>query len=146
MKKRIVRFEDLECWKAYREVRIYVMKIIKKFPPEEKYALVDGMRRSSRSTTENIAEGFGRYHYGENIQFCRISRGSLHELIDQFISAFDDNYINEDEYKNGRQLIETALAILNGFINYLQKAKSGKYNEPKNSINEDLIEYENQST
>ena len=99
MKKKIESFEDLECWKACRKVRKYVIEIIKKFPPEEKYALTDGMRRYSRSTTENIAEGFGRYHYGENIQFCRISRGSLHEFNDQFISALDDSYITEEEYK-----------------------------------------------
>ncbi len=117
-------FEDLKCWKACREVRQFVMKIIKKFPPEERYALTDGMRRSSRSTTENIAEGYGRYHYGENIQFCRISRGSLYELIDQFISAFDDNYITKMEYDKGRELINKAITILNGYINYLNKAKS----------------------
>ena len=119
------------------------MLLIKKFPQEEKYALVDGMRRSSRSTTENIAEGFGRFHYGENIQFCRISRGSLVELEDQFIAALDDHYITEEEYKNGRQLIKTALALLNGFINYLQKAKSGKYQKESNSLHEDYIEYGN---
>ena len=62
MKKKIVSFEDLDCWKACREIRKYVMILIKKFPKEEKYALTDGMRRSSRSTTENIAEGYGRYH------------------------------------------------------------------------------------
>ena len=143
MKKKIESFEDLECWKSCREIRKYVMILIKKFPKEEKYALTDGMRRSSRSTTENIAEGFGRYHYGENIQFCRISRGSLIELEDQFISAMDDNYITEQEYNTGRQLIKTALALLNGFINYLQKAKSGKYQKQSNSIHEDHIEYGN---
>jgi len=141
MKKKIESFEDLECWKACRGVRKFVSKIIKKFPAEEKYALTDGMRRASPSTTENIAEGFGRYHYGENIQFCRISRGSLHELNDQFISALDDNYITEEEYKTGRQLIKTALALLNGYINYLQKAKTGKYQQKLNSVHEDYIEY-----
>jgi four helix bundle protein len=134
-------FEDLECWKASREVRRYVMEVIKKFPSEEKYALIDGMRRSSRSITENIAEGFGRYHYGENIQFCRISRGSLHELIDQFISALDDNYINSDEYDKGREMINKAITILNGYINYLDKAKSSYKNKSSNNLNEDQIPY-----
>jgi four helix bundle protein len=124
MENKIKSFEELKCWKACREVGKYVMKIIKKFPPEEKYALTDGMRRSSRSTTENIAEGYGRYHYSENIQFCRISRGSLYELIDQFIAAYDDKYISDMEYKDGRKLINIAIPLLNGYINYLIKAKS----------------------
>ncbi len=141
MKKKIVSFEDLECWKACREVRKFVMEIIKKFPPEEKYALTDGMRRSSRSTTENIAEGYGRFHYGENIQFCRISRGSLYELIDQFISALDDNYITKIEYDDGRKLIDKAIPILNGYINYLRKAKTTYKTKNSGTLNEDEIPY-----
>jgi four helix bundle protein len=39
---------------------------------EEKYALTSQLRRSSRSISDNIAEGYGRFHYQENIQFCRI--------------------------------------------------------------------------
>jgi four helix bundle protein len=95
-------FEDLDCWKACRESRQYISTIIKKFPPNEKFALMDGMRRASRSITENIAEGYGRFHFQENIQFCRISRGSLFALMDQMITASDENYVSGDEYKTGR--------------------------------------------
>jgi len=121
---KIKSFEDLECWKACREVRNYVSVTIKNFPPEEKYALTDGMRRASRSTTENIAEGYGRYHYQENIQFCRISRGSIFELMDQFITAKDESYITDEEYKKGRLLLEKGKGLLNGYINYLERAKA----------------------
>ncbi len=99
------------------------MQLIKKFPKEEKFGLSDDMKRAARSTTHNIAEGFGRFHYQENIQFCRQSRGSLHELIDQLITAKDDGYIHHDEYTEGGELISKALALLNGYINYLSKQK-----------------------
>ena len=120
---KLLSFEELDCWKACRIWRNEVRIIIKKFPDEEKYALTDNMRRASRSTIENIAEGFGRFHYQENIQFCRISRGSLSELIDQYITAKDESYINEKEYKKGRELLSKAIGLLNGYINYLDKAK-----------------------
>lgn len=42
-------FEDLECWQAATEVRRFVMQIVKKFSPEEKYSLTDDRRRASRS-------------------------------------------------------------------------------------------------
>lgn len=116
-------FEELDCWKACREVRLFIMQLIKKFPKEEKFALFDDMKRAARSTTHNIAEGFGRFHYQENIQFCRHSRGSLHELIDQLITAKDDRYIQDDEYEEGKKLISKALALLNGYINYLSRQK-----------------------
>lgn len=126
MGESINSFEDLNCWKACREVRIYVYSVIKEFPPEEKYSLTDGMRRAARSITENIAEGYGRFHYQENIQFCRISRGSIFELMDQFITALDQEYISKNNYNSGRELLEKAKNILNGYIRYLQKAKEDR--------------------
>lgn len=137
--KKITSFEDLECWKACRKVRIFIMDLVKKFPEEEKYSLTDGMKRASRSATENIAEGFGRYHFQENIQFCRHSRGSLHELIDQLITALDENYINQKEFNSGKDLISNAMGLLNGYINYLIKAKA-KYKSNTYTA-EDLTAY-----
>ena len=121
-------FEELDCWKACREVRRFIYKLVKKFPREELYGLVQDMRRAARSTTHNIAEGFGRFYYQENIQFCRHSRGSLHELIDQLITSLDEGCIAPEEYEKGRSLIAKALALLlNGYINYLSsKTSSGR--------------------
>lgn len=117
-------FEDLECWKAARELRIFVSQnIIPKFPIDEKYALTNQLRRSSRSVSDNIAEGYGRYHYQENIQFCRIARGSLTESLNQAITANDENYIEEDLLQQFRDRFERTKAILNGYINYLAKTK-----------------------
>jgi four helix bundle protein len=116
-------FEDLDCWKACTEVRRFITKLVKKYPKEEKYTLVDDMKRAARSTTHNVAEGFGRFHFQENIQFCRISRGSLYELIDQLITSNDDGYITSEEYEKGRALISKALALLNGYIKYLSRQK-----------------------
>lgn len=75
------------------------------------------MLRAARSTTHNIAEGFGRYHYQENIQFCRQSRGSLFELKDQLICSLDEGFITEEDKDKGTVLIDKALTLLNGYIN-----------------------------
>lgn len=64
-------FETLEVWIKSRELRNNISKLSKSFPAEEKYKLIDQMIRASRSVTTNIAEGYGRYHYQENIQYCR---------------------------------------------------------------------------
>jgi len=98
---------------------------VKTYPKEERFGLVDDMKRAARSTTHNIAEGFGRYHFQENIQFCRISRGSLCELIDQLITSRDEGLITDSDYEKGRELIDRALALLNGYINYLSRQKDG---------------------
>lgn len=97
--------------------------IVKKFPASEKFDIVSNMKRASRSPTRNIAEVYGRYHFQENIQFCRQGRGSLFELIDDLITAKDEGYILEEEYVEARTKIDTALRLLNGYINYLERAK-----------------------
>lgn len=94
-----------------------------KFLHEEKYSLTNDMTRTAGSVTHNIAEGFGRFHFQENIQFCRQSHGSLQELLDQLITARDEKYIPDEEYSEGKQHIDKAMALLNGYINYLLKAK-----------------------
>lgn len=123
MKESLRTFEGLECWKTCMDVRRFVMRITRKFPAAEKFALTNDMTRAARSSTHNIAEGFGRFHYQENMQFCRQSRGSLDELIDQLIVAHDEQYLSTEEYEKGRKLVQKALALLNGYINYLGRAK-----------------------
>lgn len=59
-------------------------RLLKQLPPEEKYALTSQMRRAAISATNNIVEGHGRWHYQENVQYCRDSRGFADELIDDF--------------------------------------------------------------
>lgn len=61
--------ENLECWKSARILRNTISNLVKRFPVDEKYRLTDQMYRASRSVTNNIAEGYGRFYYQENIQF-----------------------------------------------------------------------------
>jgi four helix bundle protein len=70
-------FTDLNVWKEARSFQLFIFNLSKSFPPEEKYKLSDQIIRSSRSIAANIAEGHGRFHFQEQIQFCRQARGSL---------------------------------------------------------------------
>ena len=80
-------FESLEAWKCDREFRRNVSTVAKKFPGSEQCRLTDQITRSSRSISANISEGYGRYHYKETKQGCRIARGSLMETLDHLIVA-----------------------------------------------------------
>ncbi len=117
-------FETLEVWIKSRDLRNKISILSKSFPSEEKYKLVDQMIRASRSVTANIAEGYGRYHYQENIQYCRQARGSLYELIDHVYVALDENYIEEEIYNKLKLEILEIIRLLNGYIKYLSKRKS----------------------
>lgn len=118
-------FMDLDCWKVARELRRKISTLANSFPSEEKYGLTSQIKRASRSETANIAEGYGRFHHQENIQFCRMSRGSLTETLDHLTVALDENYISVSEFDSFKDDLERCLKILNGYINYLRKLKSG---------------------
>jgi len=75
--------------------------------------------RAGRSTTRNIAEGFGRHHHKENIQYCRISRGSLHEILDDFNIIVDEGFCQESDLVEGKQYLYQALKSVNGYIKYI---------------------------
>jgi four helix bundle protein len=116
-------FRDLDVWKKCRDIRIMIWKLCKRFPAEEKFRLADQMIRASRSSTANIAEGYGRFHFQENIQFCRQSRGSLFELIDHLLVAEECEYIDSEEKEELIEHIISAIRLLNGYIKYLKTRK-----------------------
>ena len=113
-------FEDLECYKAARRFRIDVISWAKSLPAEEKYRMADQVIRAARSVTANIAEGFGRHHPQENLQFCRQARGSLVETLEHLNTAHDENLITQELYDSFRTRWNTAKSLLAGYIRYLE--------------------------
>ena len=109
-------FKDLVAWKLARELRIQVYLLVKKFPPEERYALNTQMRRAVQSIGANIAEGFGRYSYRENIQFCRQARGSAFEVRDHLVTAVDAGFITKDEFEAADTLAQRVIQTVNGYV------------------------------
>lgn len=67
-------FTSLNAWKKARKVKLFFYNnVLPSLSKEEKYKLGGQIRDASVSTTANIAEGYGRFHYQEGIQFYRIS-------------------------------------------------------------------------
>jgi len=124
--KKFNDFRDLEVWQKCKELRQKIWELCKTFPKEEKYRLSDQMIRASRSATACIAEGYGRFHYQENIQFCRQARGSLYELIDHVDVALDCDYMESNSSESLINQIKTAIRILNGYIKYLKGRKKAE--------------------
>lgn len=60
-------FEELDCWQKCRSVKVWVDNFLKAKIPRRDFDMQQNLRRAARSTTRNIADGFGRYHHKENI-------------------------------------------------------------------------------
>lgn len=117
-------FEELDVYKKCKEFRLDISNLAKTLPANEGSKLTSQLLRSSRAITTSIAEGFGRFHHQENIVFCRQSRGSLMETLENLNIAHDEGYIKEETLDKLRNDQQECLRILNSYISYLKKAKN----------------------
>ena len=116
-------FEDLDCWKQCRLLRLFVARqVVPVLPREERYRLGDQLLRAARATTANIAEGYGRFHYLDNAKFCSNARGSCWETLDHLITGNDEGLIATELLNQRRMLVNEAVKILNGYMSYLKRA------------------------
>lgn len=89
MQTKVVEFTDLVVWRKSHQLMLDTYEFLKLLPREEEYNRKSQLRRSVSSVPANIAEGFGRFHFQENIQFCRQARGSLSETKNHIMAARD---------------------------------------------------------
>ena len=109
-------FTDLEVWKAAREMRRQIYMLAKTLPDFEKFGLASQLRRAAVSVTANLAEGYGRFGYQENAQFCRQARGSIYELRDHIITCMDESFISKDEGCKLDTMLQRVAMMLNGYL------------------------------
>jgi four helix bundle protein len=74
------------------------------------------LARSADSISANISEGFGRYYYGENRQFCFYARGSLYETKTWLEKAKQRNLIVDADAKALQHDLDQAARMLNAYI------------------------------
>ena len=114
---------DLDIWREGIELVVKVYEIVQKFPNEEKYGLVDQIKRSAISIPSNIAEGAARNSKKEFLQFLYISLGSVSELETQLIIANRLGFLDNEEIFS---LIEKERSKLLGLIKYLRDEKNAQ--------------------
>ncbi len=110
-------YRKLIAYQKAKEVVKCTYRLLKKFPPEERYALCDQLRRSSVSITSNIAEGVNRFSVKDKVHFIEIAFGSLMEVSSQFEIAEDLEYISTEERLDMDDLIKEEARLLSGLRN-----------------------------
>jgi four helix bundle protein len=109
---------DLDVWKLSMDFVDELYNLTDTFPISEKYGLASQLRRAGVSLPSNIAEGAGRFHEKEFINFLYISMGSLSEVETQLEISRRRGYIKSTE-----PLINTVIRIrkmINGLIKQLR--------------------------
>ncbi len=88
----LTRFEDLGVWQLSSAFSAEIASLVRTFPKQERFELADDLLRSARSIPSNIAEGFGRFHFAEKIQFYNIAKGSVLEVQNHLAEAMNNKY------------------------------------------------------
>ena len=114
-KKKIVRHTDLEVYKRGFNVAMAVFEASKRFPTEEKYALTDQIRRSSRSVCGNTAEGWRKRRYAASfVSKMNDAEGEAAETQSWLHFAAECGYLKRGE---ARQLYAEYDAIIAMLVN-----------------------------
>jgi four helix bundle protein len=116
-------FEDLNAWKSSRELVRKIYSLTKKRSFARDFGLVDQIRRAAVSVMSNIAEGFERGSNREFIQYLYMAKDSCGELRSQLVIAFDQNYIDQNEFREINHLAMRVGGMLGALINYLKSTK-----------------------
>lgn len=117
----ITQFTELEAWKVNHEVVLIVYEITKNFPREEKFGIIDQLRRAASSVTANIAEGFGRFHFSDKTRFYYQARGSSYEVLNFLILARDLKILGMKDFTHISDIVLQGGRVLNGLIRATEK-------------------------
>ena len=113
-------FEKLEVWQMSIELADVVLTLLERIPQHKHMRLVSQMEGAVTSVAQNIAEGKGRQHKKEFIQFLSIAQGSLYETITLNELFRRKNIFNQAESEQVRTMGEHIDRKLNGLMNSLK--------------------------
>jgi four helix bundle protein len=133
----------LKVWKRAKDFALSIYKrVLPLLPPEEKWNLNQQLRRASLSISANIAEGYGRFYYQDNVRFCYTARGSLEEVLSHLTFAHGMSFIPSELYKELASEGDEIDQMLNGYISYLKQSKQGAKEPGANSyVHEEASPY-----
>lgn len=107
-------------WQKSIEFVASIYRITKSFPQEERYGLVDQIRRAAVSVSLNIAEGSGAGTDPEFVRFLRIAQRSAYEVIAALEIASVLKMTNPESIENAIGEVDELSAMLSGLIKSLK--------------------------
>ena len=120
-----MELEELQVYSMSMNMAEIVWQIVDKWDYFAKDTIGKQFVRAADSVAANLSEGFGRYFYKENRNFCYYSRGSLFETKTWLRKAFNRKLIPDTEYLPLVSNLETIGKRLNAYIKSIG-AVSGK--------------------
>jgi four helix bundle protein len=122
---RISKFEEIEAWKATRQLTSNVYRATTSTAFNQDLALLRQMRSAAVSTMANIAEGFDSASSAEFARFLKISRRSATEVQSHLYVCVDRGYLSKPIFEGLYADCNRVKELLGGFFRYLSGARKG---------------------
>ncbi|NVM57212.1 MAG: four helix bundle protein [Desulfobacterales bacterium] len=111
-----MELKDLEIYKLAEQLSDIIWDIVLKWDYFPKVTVGKQMVESADSIAANIAEGYGRYHYRENKNFCYYARGSLEETKVWLRKSIRRSLLNLSEHQDLSEIVDILPKQLNAYI------------------------------
>ncbi len=121
--------EELRIYELAMNIGERVWLIVSKWDYFVKDTVGKQLVKSVDSIAANISEGYGRFHYKENKQFCYYSRGSLYETKTWLKKAHDRRLIVDNDFQSLQNDLETIAYKLNNYIKSIGAQATQKSND-----------------
>ena len=106
----------LDIFKVSKSFVLNCYRETKTFPPEEKFGIIQQIRRAALSVHLNIAEGCSRKSTTERKRFYEIARGSLIEVDSALDISVDLNYTAKEKLAELGQFIVRMFQMISKMI------------------------------
>jgi len=118
--------EDLELYQLAQSFGNEIWGLVAKWDYFAKDTIGKQIARSADSISANIAEGYGRYHYKENKNFCYFSRGSIIETKDWLKKSRDYQLFTEQQFNILFEKLQIIHLKLNAYLKFIGKSHADK--------------------
>lgn len=122
--RKIKRFEDIQAWQKARKLVNEIYSITGGGLFESDNRLSDRLRTSSVSIMMNIAEGFARKTNNEFLEHLILARVSTAEVQTAIYIAYDQNYINREQYENLYRMADETVRLTTRISKNLKEGES----------------------
>ena len=139
-----MRFEELRVLGAVETIADDVWQLVLGWDPFPREVIGGQLAQAADSIGANIAESFGRFHYGEKLQFLYYARGSLFETKYWLNRAHARGLIPSDRVEEFASQLSDIARQINAFASRL-KSQRRERGAQTNTVRESPDDYETES-
>lgn len=135
-------FEELDVYRLAERVADRCYEIVIAWPSLDQETVGKQLIRAVDSIGANIAEGHGRFHYGDQLRFLYYARGSLAETRHWMRRVRRRKLLPLDAAEKALTVLEELAKKLNGYISFVRRRRKGDEDHPKGVLAEQPAYYD----